>query len=45
LDDYYATNIAFHGSTALVTLSSTGRLIALDWPCAGQKLAFEGNMS
>jgi gluconolactonase len=44
LDDFYATNIAFAGSTALVTLSSTGRLVALDWPCAGQPLAFEGTL-
>ena len=44
LDDYYATNIAFHGTTALVTLSSTGRLVALDWPCAGQDLAFAGTI-
>jgi gluconolactonase len=44
LDDFYATNIAFGGSTAFVTLSSTGRLVALDWPCAGQPLAFEGIM-
>lgn len=42
IDDFYATNIAFSGATALVTLSSTGRLIALDWPCAGQPLAFQG---
>lgn len=41
IDDFYATNIAFSGATALVTLSSTGRLVALDWPCAGQPLAFD----
>ncbi len=41
LDDFYATNIAFGGpdlSTAYVTLSSTGRLVALSWPQAGQIL-------
>lgn len=44
IDDFYATNIAFGGVTAFVTLSSTGRLVALDWPCAGQPLAFEGTL-
>ena len=41
LDDFYATNIAFGGPdlrTAYVTLSSTGRLVAIDWPRAGQPL-------
>lgn len=40
-DDYYATNIAFGGpdlTTAYVTLSSTGRLVAFAWPRAGQPL-------
>lgn len=39
IDDYYATNVAFGGpdlKTAFVTLSSTGRLVAIDWPRAGQ---------
>jgi gluconolactonase len=44
IDDFYATNVAFGGTTAFVTLSSTGRLVALDWPCAGQPLAFEGTL-
>jgi gluconolactonase len=41
LDEFYATNIAFGGEglkTAFITLSSTGRLIALDWPVGGQPL-------
>ena len=48
LDDYYATNIAFGGPdhrTAFVTLSSTGRLVAFEWACPGQPLAFEGPAS
>jgi gluconolactonase len=44
IDDFYATNIAFADETAFVTLSSTGRLVSLDWPCAGQPLAFEGTL-
>jgi len=43
IDDYYATNVAFGGPdlrTAFVTLSSTGRLVAIDWPRAGQPLNF-----
>lgn len=44
IDDFYATNIAFGGATAFITLSSTGRLVSLDWPCAGQPLAFEGTL-
>jgi gluconolactonase len=44
IDDFYATNIAFGGTTAFVTLSSTGRLVAFGWPCAGQPLAFEGTL-
>ncbi|ODT89945.1 SMP-30/gluconolactonase/LRE family protein [Phenylobacterium sp. SCN 70-31] len=42
-DDYYATNIAFGGPdlrTAFVTLSSTGRLVAFQWPRPGQPLNF-----
>jgi gluconolactonase len=41
LDDFYATNIAFGGAdlrTAYVTLSSTGRLVAIDWPRPGLRL-------
>jgi gluconolactonase len=40
-DDFYATNIAFGGPdlrTAYVTLSSTGRLVAIDWPRPGLRL-------
>jgi gluconolactonase len=43
LEDFYATNVAFGGpdlKTGFVTLSSTGRLAALDWPCPGQPLPF-----
>jgi gluconolactonase len=45
LNDFYATNIAFGGPdrrTAFVTLSSTGRLVALDWPRAGLRLNHDG---
>lgn len=38
----YCTNICFGGDdrrTAFITLSGTGRLIAVDWPRAGLKLA------
>jgi gluconolactonase len=40
--DPYVTNICFGGAglrTAYVTLSGTGRLVALDWPRAGLALA------
>ena len=43
IDDFYATNVAFGGQdlkTAFVTLSSTGRLVAIDWPRAGQAVNF-----
>lgn len=43
LADFYATNVCFGGPglrTAFVTLSSTGRLVAFDWPRPGQPLAF-----
>ena len=42
-DDPLTTNICFGGadrSTAFVTLSATGRLVAADWPVAGLELAF-----
>ena len=42
-DEAYCTNICFGGKdlkTAFVTLSSTGRLVALDWPCPGLPLNF-----
>lgn len=41
--DYMTTNICFGGPdlrTAYITLSSTGRLIAMDWPRKGLKLNF-----
>lgn len=43
LPDPMTTNICFGGKdlkTAFVTLSSTGRLVALDWPCPGLPLNF-----
>jgi gluconolactonase len=43
LDDPYTTNICFGGPglrTAYVTLSWTGRLVAVDWPRAGLPLNF-----
>ena len=43
LPDQYTTNICFGGEdlkTAYITLSSTGRLIALDWPRPGLPLNF-----
>lgn len=42
--DAVPTNICFggpDGQTAFVTLSSTGRLLAMPWPAAGRKLAFQ----
>lgn len=44
-DDPLTTNICFGGanrSTAFVTLSATGRLVAADWPVPGLELAFTG---
>ena len=44
LPDMYVTNICFGGPerrTAYVTCSSTGRLLAMDWPRPGLKLNFE----
>ena len=41
----YCTNICFGGAdmkTAYITLSGTGRLIAVDWPRAGLKLPHSG---
>lgn len=41
--ELYCTNICFGGPdlmTAHITLSSTGRLVAVDWPRAGLKLAY-----
>jgi gluconolactonase len=43
LPDIYTTNICFGGKdlrTAYVTLSLSGRLVALDWPRPGLKLNF-----
>ncbi len=44
LPDRFTTNLCFGGAdrrTAYVTLSSTGRLVALDWPRAGLTPAFD----
>jgi gluconolactonase len=41
-DDLIVTNVCFGGDdlrTAYVTLSSTGRLVATDWPRPGLRLA------
>ncbi len=43
LDDIYTTNICFGGdnlTTAYVTLSGSGRLVAFDWPRPGLALNF-----
>ncbi|MCB1744825.1 MAG: SMP-30/gluconolactonase/LRE family protein [Gammaproteobacteria bacterium] len=43
LDDPYTTNICFGGpdlKTAYITLSWTGKLVAVDWPRAGLPLNF-----
>jgi gluconolactonase len=43
LDDPIVTNVCFGGAdrrTAYVTLSATGRLVALDWPEPGLPLAY-----
>jgi len=44
LDDRYSTNICFGGPdlrTAYITLSHSGRLIAMDWPRPGLPLNFQ----
>ena len=41
--DMYATNICFGGedlSTAYITLSSTGKLVTMEWPRPGLPLNF-----
>ena len=43
-DDYMTTNICFGGPdlrTAFLTLSSSGRLVAMDWPRPGLKLNYQ----
>ena len=43
LPDLLVTNVCFGGddnSTAFVTMSGTGKLVALPWPRAGLPLAF-----
>jgi gluconolactonase len=43
--DLLTTNICFGGEdlrTAYITCSSTGRLVSVDWPRAGLKLAYNG---
>ena len=45
MPDMFCTNICFGGPghrTAFITLSGTGQLVAMDWPEAGLKLAYEG---
>lgn len=45
MPDPFSTNIAFGGpdmKTAYITLSGSGRLIAMDWPRAGLKPHFSG---
>jgi len=42
-DDFMTTNICFGGAdlrTAYLTLSSTGRLVACDWPTPGLPLQY-----
>ena len=44
MGDLVTTNICFGGPdlrTAYVTLSGTGKLVAMDWPDAGLRLAHE----
>ena len=44
MPDLYCTNICFGGSdlrTAYITLSGTGRLVAMAWPDPGLRLAYE----
>ena len=41
MPDMFCTNICFGGPdlrTAFLTLSGTGKLVAMDWPEAGLKL-------
>ena len=41
--DVLTTNICWGGDdmkTAYITLSGTGRLVAVDWPTAGLRLAY-----
>jgi sugar lactone lactonase YvrE len=43
LEDLYTTNICFGGPelrTAYITLSNSGRLVALDWPRPGLALNY-----
>ena len=43
LSDPFTTNVCFGGpdlTTAYVTLSGTGKLVAFDWPRPGLKLNF-----
>jgi gluconolactonase len=43
MPDALTTNVCFGGPelrTAFVTLSSTGRLVAIDWPRPGLRLAW-----
>jgi gluconolactonase len=43
MPDPITTNICFGGpdmKTAWITLSSTGQLVAMDWPVPGLKLNF-----
>ena len=43
MPDYYATNICFGGKdlrTAYITLSHSGRLVAMPWPRPGLPLNF-----
>ena len=45
MPDRYTTNICFGGrdmKTAYITLSQSGRLVAIDWPRAGHVLNFAG---
>jgi gluconolactonase len=44
MPDMFCTNICFGGpnlSTAYMTLSGTGQLVAMDWPVSGLRLAHE----
>ena len=44
-DDPLTTNVCFGGpglTTAYITCSGTGRLLATDWPRAGLQLAYSG---
>jgi gluconolactonase len=45
MPDMFCTNICFGGPdlrTAYMTLSGTGKLVAMDWPEPGLRLAYEG---